>query len=426
MNLNIVKISVLGWTLALAGCHSGHQHDHDGHQHSHSTHGEHHHEDHDEDHDEDHVGHDHAAEKEHDHEEHDHDHEAAKGEAHAIDEISFSEAQAKAAGLELEIVKKSAFAQVEEAAGQILVAGGDEHVMVAPMSGVVAYAKKTVANGMPVGNKETLFTISGQSMVEGDAVAKAQSEYEAAKAEYERTADLVKDKIVTQSVFENAKLRYENAKASYAGVAKLKSGSGASVSAPIAGFVKNCMVQPGEYVQAGQPMAVVSKNKRLQLRADMCEHTFGLLPSLKSANFVMPYRPGMVFKLNDMNGKLISTGKAVSENSFMVPVIFEFDNVGDVVPGAFVQVFLQGAERQGVISVPVGALTEEQGLFYVYIQVDEDGYMKREVKLGQSDGDRTEILSGLQEGEKVVVKGATQVRLAAASGRIPEGHSHSH
>ena len=50
--------------------------------------------------------------------------------------------------------------------------------------------------------------------------------------------------------------------------------------------------------------------------------------------------------------------------------------------------------------------------------------MKREVRLGDDNGVRTEILQGLQAGEEVVVKGAMQVRLAAMSSAIPVGHSH--
>ena len=58
------------------------------------------------------------------------------------------------------------------------------------------------------------------------------------------------------------------------------------------------------------------------------------------------------------------------------------------------------------------------------MQVDDDGYLKREVKPGQSDGERVRILSGLSGGERVVSKGAYQVKLAATSSIVPEGHTH--
>ena len=49
-----------------------------------------------------------------------------------------------------------------------------------------------------------------------------------------------------------------------------------------------------------------------------------------------------------------------------------------------------------MISVPVSALTEEQGVHFVYIREDEECYRKQEVRLGASDGQQTEITEGLK------------------------------
>ena len=62
---------------------------------------------------------------------------------------------------------------------------------------------------------------------------------------------------------------------------------------------------------------------------------------------------------------------------------------------------------------------------FVYIQIDETCYKKNEVKLGESDGQRVEILSGLNGGEQVVTHGAIHVKLASAGNAIP-AHTHQH
>ncbi|MDD3909208.1 MAG: efflux transporter periplasmic adaptor subunit, partial [Proteiniphilum sp.] len=49
---------------------------------------------------------------------------------------------------------------------------------------------------------------------------------------------------------------------------------------------------------------------------------------------------------------------------------------------------------------------------------------KQEVKLGQSNGDRIRVLSGLRPGDRVVIRGVYQVKLAATSSVLPEGHTH--
>ena len=66
------------------------------------------------------------------------------------------------------------------------------------------------------------------------------------------------------------------------------------------------------------------------------------------------------------------------------------------------------------------------GIYYVYVQIDEEGYRKQEVALGANNGKEVQIIKGLHPGDRVVTKGAYQVKLAANSSIIPEGHSHSH
>lgn len=60
---------------------------------------------------------------------------------------------------------------------------------------------------------------------------------------------------------------------------------------------------------------------------------------------------------------MVSKGKASDTDDHFVPVIFEFNNTGDIVAGSFAEVYLQGAQRNGVLAVPSEAVTEAQGLF---------------------------------------------------------------
>jgi multidrug efflux pump subunit AcrA (membrane-fusion protein) len=71
------------------------------------------------------------------------------------------------------------------------------------------------------------------------------------------------------------------------------------------------------------------------------------------------------------------------------------------------------------------ALIEEQGNFYVYVQTAGESFQKREVKTGKRDGEKVQILSGVQPGERVVTKGGHQIRLSSLSGALP-AHGHEH
>ena len=80
---------------------------------------------------------------------------------------------------------------------------------------------------------------------------------------------------------------------------------------------------------------------------------------------------------------------------------------------------------ENVISLPLTALTNEMGYFYVYRQLDEEGYQKQEVQVGASNGKEIQILNGVHPGDRIVTKGAYQVKMASASAAIP-GHTHEH
>ncbi|MDE6688284.1 MAG: efflux RND transporter periplasmic adaptor subunit, partial [Prevotella sp.] len=308
--------------------------------------------------------------------------------------------------------------------GQVQTQQGDERTIVATADGVVYFRNPSITEGEAVKNGEVLVTISSKALQDGDPIAKLKAAYDAAEKEFRRAEKLVGDRIISEKAFEEARMNYETAKAAYTGVAGRMTPKGINVSAPISGYIKNRLVNNGEYVAVGQPIAVVAQNKRLQLRADVAEKHFGQLRDIRTANFKMAYGD-TIYSLEQMNGRLLSYGKSATDGSPYIPVTFEFDNVGDVLPGAFASVWLIAGVKNDVITVPVSALTEEQGVFFVYLQEADEVFRKQEVAVGQSNGMRTEILKGLKSGDTIVAKGAYMVRLASVSKAIP-GHNHNH
>ena len=415
--------------------HEGHNHDHEGHNHATEEHA-HNHEGHSHEHD--HEGHNHEA-GEHNHEGHNHEatdahaghtHEAT--DAHAghdhghdhgsnPDEIILPPEKAKAAGVASMEIQPKAFRQVIKASGEVQAAQGNESTIVASVSGVVSF-QRSVTEGMQVGKGATIMTISASKLQDGDPAERARIAYEAAKADFDRASRLVESQIVSQKEFNAIKEKYENAKVAYEAIAKNQTKSGVAVSAPMGGYIKNLLVKEGDYVAVGQPLATVTQNNRLFLRADVSERYYKYLNGITSANFKTPY-DNQVYELEALNGKLLSYGK--SAGSFYVPVTFSFDNKGDIIPGSFVEIYLLSKDMENTIALPVEALTEEQGLYFIYIQKCAESYKKQEVKLGASNGKEVQVLSGVNPGDKVVVKGAYHVKLASASNALP-AHSHEH
>lgn len=339
-------------------------------------------------------------------------------------EIVLSPEKAKAAGVEVSSIQPTTFRQVIQTSGQILTAQGNERVAVATVAGVVSFQGKVI-EGMTVSAGSPLLTLSSGHMAEGDPVQKARVNYEVAQKECERMKALVENRIVSEKEFAQAKQIYENARISYEAVAKNQTANGQLVNAPTGGYVKSVWVKEGDYVQVGQPLVSITQNKKLFLRADVSERYYGELSGIVSANFKTPY-DDQVYSLDDLNGRLLSYGKATDNNNgYYVPVTFEFDNRGDVVSGAFVEVYLLSRPLKDVIAVPHSALTEEQGLFFVYRRLDAECYEKQWVEIGADNGQLVQIRSGVKAGDRIVTRGAYQVKLAGTTGAIP-AHTHEH
>ena len=337
--------------------------------------------------------------------------------------IHFTIEQADAAGVTVETISPDTFRQVIKTSGQVLSAKGDEATISATANGIVSFSKGNIASGTAVNAGESIVTISSNSLPDGDPIAKAKIAYESALKEFERASSLVKDQIISEKEFEQNRLIYETAKMEYEAQASNYSTSGIGVTSSLSGFIKNLYVNQGDYVSVGQPIATISQNRKLQLRAEVSEMHFSDIFSINDANFKMAY-DNRLYKLSELNGKLLSHGKASEGESFYIPITFEFDYTGNIIPGSFAEIFLLSTPQLNVMSTPVSAITEEQGLYFVYIKTDDEHYIKQEVTLGVSDGDRVVILSGLEQGDKVVTDGVYQVKLAATPSAIPEGHVH--
>ena len=405
--------------LIFVGCNSS---SHEGHSHAKDATEEHNHEGHN--HDANEADHEHGGACDHDHEgeEADHDHSHGSSDDHS-DEIIFTPEQAKAAGLTTETVQAGDFRQVIKTSGQLISAPSDEVIISAPVSGIVSFQHANMVEGIAVQKNQVLLTLSARNVEDGDPVQRAKLRFDIAKKDYDRAQKLKESQLISEKEYNEIKLTYESARLAYQSFAGQTRTDGAEVKASVAGFMVKRFVTEGDYVSVGQPLFTIAANKKMTLRAEVSERYYHQLGGVSSANFKTAY-DNNVHKLSDLKGKFVSFGKSLSGDGYLVPVTFEFDNNGGFMSGSYVEVYLLGGERQKVISVPQSALVEEQGLFFVYKQLDEEGYQRQSVKLGQSNGDRVELISGIAEGDVVVTQGAYHVKLASASASIPHGHEH--
>ncbi len=323
---------------------------------------------------------------------------------------------------------KEPFGQVIKTTAQVQSAQGDEIVISAKTNGIVTIVDNNVLEGKSVASGQAMFSISGSGMADNNSsvrFAEAQNNYNKAQADYERTKELAKDKIVSEKELLNAKTQYENTKAIFDNLNKNFSASGQKVISSLTGYVKQVFVKNGQYVEAGQPLVIVSQNKTLVLRAEVQQKYAPLLGAISSAN-IRTINDQKSYTFEELNGKVLSYGRSANSDNYLIPVNIQIDNKGSFISGGFVEIYLKTLTNSQALTIPNSALLEEQGAFFVFVQVNPELFEKREVKTGSTDGVKTEIVKGINEDERVVTKGAILVKLAQASGTLDAHSGHVH
>ena len=117
----------------------------------------------------------------------------------------------------------------------------------------------------------------------------------------------------------------------------------------------------------------------------------------------------------------------VNEINRTVSIIYEFSNPQNKFKiGMFADVYVKIGDEKKCLAVPKSAIIDEDGLHTAYVQIEGEAFERRILTTGIIDNGYVEVLEGLNEGERVVTKGAYQVRLAALSPESAIGHGHVH
>jgi RND family efflux transporter MFP subunit len=392
-------------------------HDHD-HDHNH---------DHDHDHDHDHETHNH----DHNHEGHDHSVNSQQSTANSHDHgdgaINFPIDQQKKIDFEVVEVVTEPLYQVIRTSAQIVPSQEGEKILTATTSGIVSFENKNLVQGLDVKAGQILFSIDNDEMADGSLAVRRQeieAEYEKAKTEYERKQALAEDKIISESELLDAKTEYLKAQKYYDNMLQNYPEGKTLHRATITGAISEILVPNNSYVEAGQAIMTLAQNDKLYLRADVQSKYYPVLKDIKTAN--VRTNDGIVYTINELGGRLLSYGKTTDINNPLIPVTFEIKNNGNLIPGSFVEIFITAESNKMGVMLPNSAIVEEMGIYCVFVQTCVDSFEKRIITKGVTDGSNTQILKGVKAGERVVSKGAVNVKLAQGSAALDPHAGHVH
>ncbi len=177
----------------------------------------------------------------------------------------------------------------------------------------------------------------------------------------------------------------------------------AFVYAPISGVVSEVTTQQGETVVAGlnaPTFITVVDLSRLQVECYVDETDIGKIKAGQEATFTVDAYPDKVFRARV---RTIYPGAIIKNNVVFYDVVLDildpYENF--LRPEMTAQVTIIAGKKENVLIVPSQAVKiDTQGNYYVMVKKG-DKWEKRIVKVGWESKGKTEIISGLKEGEEV-------------------------
>jgi membrane fusion protein (multidrug efflux system) len=255
-----------------------------------------------------------------------------------------------------------------------------------------------------------LYRIDARTYRTSHAAAKA--ELAAAQAVVNRYRPLVEMKAVSQQELDAAEARLRQAEAVLAR-AELDL-ENTTVPAPISGRIGRSLVTEGALVGRGEATQLATIEQIDPIYVNFTQSSVELLAlreAIASGRWKKADTRRMELVLeNDsvypLQGKLLFSDLSVDPNTGAVSLRAEFPNPKkELLPGMFVRVRYPQAKADKLITLPQRAVQLSPAGASVMVVGEGNKLVPRPVKLGGMSGTRWTILSGLQDGEQVMVEG---------------------
>lgn len=189
------------------------------------------------------------------------------------------------------------------------------------------------------------------------------------------------------------------------------------IPAPITGLVGLRLVDPGNIVQASDSsgMLVITQMDPISVIFTVAEDQ---LPSILDET-----RVGQMLEVDawdrDMKkklsqGTLTTIDNQIDQTTGTVRMRATFDNKNSYLfPNQFVNAEVLVEEKRGVLLLPSAAIQRNSATTFVYLVQPDSMVVVQNIQIGVSQGDNTEVTSGLKAGDVVVLTGADRLQPGA-------------
>lgn len=282
-----------------------------------------------------------------------------------------------------------------------------------PVSRIVVMPGQHVTSGEPM-----LYVTSPDYSVTRSAYIKARDAYQLADKFYKRAQDLFAHQAIAQADLDQAESNRTQAEADLQsseqairvlGISNPESVLTAPAAAelpllsPLAGEVVERLCSPGQLLQAGGTQCfTLSDMSTVWVLVNVYQNDIAYVRVGEDVTIDNETYPGVV------RGKIQYVAPALDPTTRTLQARIEASNPGErLKKDMYVTAEVRAGTIQNALSVPDAAvLRDADNMPYVYIQTGNNQFARRMVNLGESQGGKTQIASGLQAGDKIVGDGS--------------------
>ncbi|HEY0305425.1 MAG TPA: efflux RND transporter periplasmic adaptor subunit [Longimicrobiales bacterium] len=260
-----------------------------------------------------------------------------------------------------------------------------------------------VASGQPLVSIDARELTAKSSQIAA-AIAEAEAMEREATTHAQRMRTLFAEDAAPRAQLDAAETALARARAGVhaarAGNAELEATRGYSVvKAPFSGIITRRMVDPGAFASPGAPLIALQDSRRLRVTGTAAP---GSIQSLKRGTPIDMEIEGQ--PATGIVEAIVPTGGSL----YRINVIVD-NRAGAFLPGAAATLMLPQANTRAAIRIPRTALIENGDLTGVYVRRNAQT-MLRWIQTGSETEVDVEVLSGLRDGEQIIIPAAMRER----------------
>ena len=250
-----------------------------------------------------------------------------------------------------------------------------------------------------------LYEVGGAAQTEVESlessVELARQQYEAAKTQY----DLLNNQILKESAeaaaagVKQAQAGVESAHSQYQSIQNQIANT--RVKAEVSGMVASNNVTVGSMVNANSSVMTLMDIDTVKVVLGVSDEVINQISMGSPVYVTISAASDQPFE-----GHVTNIAPAPDNSTMLYPVEVELQNSDHIIkPGMFASAKLVLSSQEGVISLPLNAVVSKNDETYVFVVQEDNTVKKVNVETGMSNEESIEIISGLQEGDQVVIKG---------------------